>query len=85
MGQTSFPDDAVALDVRGYLEHHLPAYPFDPDVDAAFVDELLADFPDLDLLEQLKRFRWYYNNRPLENIRNARGAIRGWLRHARRP
>jgi len=59
-------------------------HPFDPEVDAAFVGELLDDFADLDVLEQLKRFRWYYDNRPLANIRNPRGAIRAWIRRARR-
>lgn len=76
-------DDSAAA-IRHYLEHQLPGYPYDPDVDVAFVDELLDDFDGLDILEQIKRFRWYYDNRPLANVRNARGAIRAWIRRARR-
>lgn len=77
-------DDDPAAVLLDYLERHLPGYPFDAEVDAAFVDEFLDDFCDLDVLEQNKRFRWYYANRPLDNIRNARGAIRAWIRRARR-
>jgi hypothetical protein len=76
--------DETAVAILDYLERHMPGYPFDPDVDVAFVAELLDDFADLDVLEQLKRFRWYYDNRPLANIRNARGAIRAWIHRARR-
>ena len=83
MAHAPLPDETAAA-VLDYLAQHLPGYPFDPEVDAAFVDELLDDFADLDVLEQLKRFRWYYDNRPLANIRNTRGAIRAWIRRARR-
>ncbi len=76
--------DANSAPILAYLAENLPGYPFDPDIDGPFVDELLEDFYDLDVLEQIKRFRWYYDNRPLHNIRNARGAIRAWISRARR-
>ena len=47
-------------DILGYLKNHMPAYPFDPQLDEEFVDELIADFHDLDILEETKTFRCYF-------------------------
>ena len=47
--------------ILAYLKTHIPAYPFDPQLDAVFVEELIADFADFDILEEAKTFRWYYN------------------------
>ena len=71
-----------ARDVLDYLLRQLPGYPFDPDVDQPFVRELHNDFPHLDLLEQIKRFRWYHDNQPpLEH--RPRLALRRWIAGAR--
>ena len=71
------PDDILA-----YLKHQLPAYPFDPKLDAEFVQELITDFDDLDLLEETKTFRWYYNNQPATRFKNVRVGLRRWLANA---
>jgi hypothetical protein len=55
------PDARALLD---YLDHDLPGYPVNLDIDRPFVEELHNDFPDLDLLEQIKLFPWYRDNRP---------------------
>jgi hypothetical protein len=70
------------LQVLTYLQHRMPAWPFEPTIDAAFVHELLDDFPDIDLLEEAKAFRWYYDNRPGERLRNVRLGLRRWINNA---
>jgi hypothetical protein len=49
-------DDRRRERILTYLAERLPGYPFDENVDGPFVDELLDDFPLLDILEQIKRF-----------------------------
>ena len=71
------PDNILA-----YLKDQIPAYPFDPKLDAQFVQELIADFDHLDILEQTKTFRWYYNNQPATRFKNVRVGLRRWLTNA---
>ncbi len=68
--------------ILDYLENQLPDYPFDAELDRVFVHELLDDFADLDLLEQIKRYRWFYDNDPPAD--RARLALRKWLGATRR-
>jgi hypothetical protein len=68
--------------ILAYLQSQVPAYPFDPGLDGEFVDELIADFADLDILEETKTFRWYYNNRPAARFKNVRVGLRRWLANA---
>jgi hypothetical protein len=42
--------------ILDYLKSRIPAYPFDARLDAEFVEELLVDFRDLDILEETKTF-----------------------------
>ena len=79
------PADPRAAELLGYLENHLPAYPFDPDIDDAFVQELVADFPEVDLLEETKTFRWYYDNEPLAHVKKPRVKLRRWIANAAKP
>ena len=65
--------------ILDYLAHDLPGYSFDPDIDVPFVHELVADFVDLDILEQVKAFRWFHDNAPCARLRNPRLALRRWL------
>jgi hypothetical protein len=69
--------------ILDYLKSRMPAYPFDPRLDAEFVDELLEDFRDLDILEETKTFRWYYQNRPAGCFKNVRVGLRRWISSAR--
>jgi len=71
------PDDILA-----YLKDQLPAYPFDLKLDAEFIGELIADFDDLDILEETKTFRWYYNNQPAARFKNVRVGLRRWIANA---
>ena len=74
----------AAKDILQYLQHRLPAYPFDAKLDAAFVEELIDDFKPVNILEETKAFRWYYDNEPAKRLRNVRLGLRRWLANAGR-
>ena len=65
--------------ILNYLEHELPDYHFDGQIDMPFVLELLTDFPEIDTLEEIKNFRWYYDNAPLAGTSAQRLCIRRWI------
>ena len=73
----------AAEDILAYLQSRMPAYPFDPRIDTEFVDELIADFPDHDILEETKTFRWYYQNRQAGCFKNVRVGLRRWIASAK--
>lgn len=81
------PHDPAAQQLLLYLQHHLTGYPFNPALDTPFVEELCSDFPDVDLLEETKAFRWYYDNQPAARLPKLRVALRRWIANAwtRRP
>jgi len=62
-----------------YLEYQIPNYPFDRRLDELFVAELLADFPDVELVEEIKTFRWHYDSDPVARVSNPRVALRRWM------
>lgn len=69
--------------VLAYLQHEMPAYPFDPKLDSAFVRELLDDFqPEVDVLDETKNFRWFYCQHPPPQ-RSARLSLRRWIANAK--
>ena len=65
--------------ILDYLDRQMPGYPFEPQLDRLFVQEMDRDFPDVDILEQLKAFRWYYDNDPAGKHSNLRLAVRRWV------
>ena len=69
--------DPLATDVLLYLRDKLPSYDFQLHLDTEFVRELLVDFPNVDVLEEIKTFRWYYD-RELGK-KNLRASIRRWM------
>jgi len=77
------PPDPTATKIIAYLEDRIPSYPFNPKIDNDFVDELVHDFGHLEILEEIKAFRWYYDNDPVEKVSNVRLSLRRWLRNAR--
>jgi hypothetical protein len=57
-------------------------YPFSEDIDRPLIAELMREFPDVDLLEQIKAWRWYrIDNHGV--LKNPRGALRRWMAKAR--
>lgn len=75
---SSFSLESHVADVLDYLKHQFSTYPFNRKLDDAFISELAADFQDLDLLEQIKIFRWY-NDDDLTKVGNVRAALRRWM------
>ena len=77
---------AIALNcsesISEYLRHRLPGYPFNTELDADYVQELVDDFPDINILAEIKAFRWYYNNKPFSGSKKPRVALRRWLENA---
>lgn len=69
----------VTDDILSYLQHQIPKYPFDPKLDVDFVAELVEDFDHIDILEETKAFRWYYDNEPATRLRNIRLGLRRWI------
>ena len=74
----------AASPILEYLKHDLPGYRFEHRLDVLFVTELLVDFPDTDVLEELKALRWYHDNEPLSGVKSQRVAIRRWIARAAR-
>ena len=70
--------DRDTADVLEYLENHFSMYPFNRKLDTAFITELAGDFHDVNLLEQIKTFRWYYDD-DLSRLGNPRAALRRWM------
>lgn len=68
--------------ILDYLQECFPHYPFHPDLDPDFVQELTGDFEQVDILEEIKTFRWYYDNEPVQRFKNIRVALRRWLARA---
>ena len=73
----------TADDILSYLKSHLSSYPFHDKTDSAFVAELIDDFQDLDILEETKAFRWYYENDLASRLKNPRLGLRRWLAKAK--
>jgi hypothetical protein len=84
----SFPDDTICdtdpqtIHIIDYLEHCLPGYPYNAKIDNDFVRELIHDFGSVDLLEEIKAFRWYYDNDPVAKVKNVRLSLRRWIANA---
>jgi len=86
---TTKPDETPSLDLPpaglgallDYLENELPGWPFKPELDEPFLREILDDFPQLRVLEQVKLFRWYHDNRAPPA--KPRLALRRWLANAK--
>ncbi len=71
--------DHRSQSVLDYLEHDFQAYPFHKALDSLFVLELLRDFPHLDLLEEIKTFRWYFDDQLPSKRRTLRASLRRWI------
>jgi hypothetical protein len=76
--ERSWGDDATRATLE-YLEHQVSGYPFDRKLDCEFIVELMADFPGIDILEEVKTFRWHYDGQPVCPFTNPRAALRRWL------
>jgi len=80
--ERSWNDDTTRA-ILEYLEHLVPNYPFNRRLDCEFITELMVDFPGLDVLEEVKTFRWYYDSEPASQAGNPRAALRRWIANVR--
>ena len=76
--ERSWGDDTTRATLE-YLEHQVPGYPFERKLDCEFIVELMADFPGVDILEEVKTFRWHYDSEPVSQFASPRSALRRWL------
>lgn len=60
----------------------IKGYPFDFRKDLDFVRDLTVEFPTLDLLEEVKKWRTYKLDKPLKAKSNPRLQFRNWLQKA---
>ena len=65
--------------VLDYLQNQFPGYPFLKSTDTLFVEELQRDFPHLNILEEIKTFRWYFDDDLSRNKKTQRATIRRWI------
>lgn len=72
-------EDATTLE-RAILHElkQVPGFPSDYSKNLAFIRTLAVDFPDLDLLEQAKKWRVYKLDKPLLKKSNPRLQFRNW-------
>lgn len=82
MKSPSQPSKQVAA-VLTYLQHRLPAYPFDAKTDQDFVEELVEDFGGV-VLEEIKNFRWFNDSKPVSHLRSVRLALRRWIGNSKK-
>jgi hypothetical protein len=76
--ERSWRDDTTRA-ILDYLKHQIPGYPFDRRLDCEFITELMADFPGLDILEEVKTFRWHHDRGPASRVTSPRAALRRWI------
>ncbi len=72
----------------GYLDRALqaladiPDYPFCEEHDRPLLAEIMRDFLEIDIIDQIKAWRWYRVDNPTR-LKNPRGALRRWMLRAR--
>ena len=74
----------AAKPILSYLQSNLPSYPYDEKVDTAFVEELVNDFQDVNILDEIKAFRWFHDNDPAKRVRTMRLTLRRWIAGVKR-
>ena len=57
-------------------------YPFDFEKDLQFIRDLATDYPSLDLLYQVKKWRDYKRDKPLAKKSSPRAQLRNWMNKA---
>lgn len=62
--------------------HNIQGYQLDIKKDLSFIRSLLVDFPELDLLEEVKRFGVYKLDKPFKANANPRSQLRNWCKKA---
>lgn len=77
-----YPREPHDLDAAAEALAAVPGYDFDEAIDRPLLAELLHDFPDIQLVDQIKAWRWYRVDNP-RVLKNPRNALRRWMAKAR--
>jgi hypothetical protein len=80
--QAIYPFEPGFLDRALECLASVPDYPFAENLDRPLVAEIMLDFPDVDIIDQIKAWRWYRVDNP-SRLKNPRGALRRWMIKAR--
>lgn len=80
--QSLYPFEPDYLDRALESLAAVPGYPFTDKHDKPLLTELIRDFPDVDIVEQIKAWHWYRVDNP-SRLKNPRGALRRWMLRAR--
>jgi hypothetical protein len=80
--RTLYPHPPNYLDHAAEALAAVPGYDFRELVDRPLIAELMRDYPEIDLIEQIKAWRWYREDNPT-TLRNPRTALRRWMAKAR--
>lgn len=59
-------------------------YPFDYERDLEHIRELMTDYPNIDILNETKKWKAYKKDKPLKKNSNARLQYRNWLDNAKK-
>ena len=62
----------------------IPNYPFDYQKDIEHIRKLSLDYPDVDLLDEIKKWETWLLDKPLKKRSNPRLQIRNWMANATR-
>ncbi len=65
-----------------YLKYDFELYPYSEERDPRYYKQLLKDFDDLDLLEELKQYHAWILDQPEEKKISYRCRFRSWLKTA---
>jgi hypothetical protein len=72
--------EKLILEVLSQVEN----YPFDQDVDLRLIRDIAADYPDIDLIQEIKHWATWVLDKPLiDGKSKPRSQIRNWIRKAR--
>jgi len=69
---TLYPFEPDYLDRALESLSGVPGYPFTEEHDKPLLAELMRDFPDVDIIDQIKAWRWYRVDNP-SRLKNPRG------------
>lgn len=76
--------EAASIEERKMLNElrKIENYPITYLKDLALIRRLLIDYPDVNLLEEIKRFAIYKLDKPLKKNSNARSQLHNWVKNA---
>ena len=78
----SLHSDPQYLEAACEALSQVPDYPYHELHDRDLLKQIIHDFPEVDILEQLKAWRWYRVDHQFV-LKNPRGSLRRWMLRAR--